>query len=92
MEDNNFSVFDNDGNEYKAKVIDIFSVKEYPDNDYLMYSLGKNVGDSEQVNISRVVICGDGLDLVGIEDETEWACVNKAIEEIIASFGGAENA
>ena len=32
-----FPVVDETGRELKAEVIDMFSVEEYPDNDYLMY-------------------------------------------------------
>ena len=93
MEDTTvFSMTDSNWKEYKAEVIDIFSVEDYPDYDYIMYSFGDNAGDDVQVNISRVVIKDDGLDLVGIEDEIEWAAVSRAIDEIISTLGGVENA
>ena len=94
MEDGfNIPITDLNGKEYKARVLDIFSVKEYPDNDYIMYSIGKGTGDKIQVNVSRVIINEDkGLDLVGIEDDKEWDIVNSAIDEHIAMLGGLEDA
>ena len=94
MEDGfNIPITDLNGNQYKAKVLDIFSVKEYPDNDYIMYSFGKTEGDGIQVNVSRVIINENkGLDLIGIEDDKEWNIVNQAIEEHIAMLGGLEDA
>ena len=85
-----FPVVDETGRELKAEVIDMFSVEEYPDNDYLMYSFDNSSGDDVQVNISRAVVNEDGgLDFIGIEDETEWAAVNNAIDSMIENLGEA---
>lgn len=89
MNDNMFSLKDQNGKEYRAEVIDIFSVDEYPDNDYLLYSFGNTVGNDVQVNISKAIVNSTGgIDLVGIEDDKEWAAVNKAVDSMIENLGG----
>ena len=89
MNDNMFSLKDQNGKEYRAEVIDIFSVDEYPDNDYLLYSFGNTIGNDVQVNISKAIVNSTGgIDLVGIEDDKEWAAVNKAVDSMIENLGG----
>ena len=81
-------VTDDEGKKYRAEVFDIFKVEGYDDNQYIMYSFGESVDDSnERVYISRVVEAGDSYNLVEISDEKEWDAVNKTIQANLESLG-----
>ena len=69
-------------------MFDIFKVDGYEDNEYIMYSFGESVDDSnERVYISRVVEAGDSYNLTEISDEKEWEAVNKTIQANLESLG-----
>lgn len=79
--DNFIDVTTEDGQKYKAEVIDIFNVDEYPDKDYIMYSFGENVGeDQERVYVSIIEDNDDECRLQGISDPREWSIVQEAIK------------
>ena len=46
--DNHIFVTDDEGKKYRAEVLDIFKVEGYDDNDYIMYSFGESVDDSNE--------------------------------------------
>ena len=78
--DNFIEVVTEDGKKYKAEVIDIFSVDEYPDKDYIIYSFGEKVSEEdEKVYVSIIENKNDEYNLVGISDPTEWKVVQEAI-------------
>ncbi len=86
--DNHIFVTDDEGKKYRAEVFDIFKVDGYEDNEYIMYSFGESVDDSnERVYISRVVEAGDSYNLTEISDEKEWEAVNKTIQANLESLG-----
>ena len=78
--DNYLDVISEDGRKIKAEVIDIFSVEEYPDKDYIIYSFGEDVHkDAEKVYISIIADAYDEFRLLTIEDPKEWSIVQEAI-------------
>ena len=90
-DDRFISVVDENGQEFKAEVIDIFQVKGYEGNNYIIYSFGEKVDDNtDKVYVSKIEELADGsINLNAISDNTEWEAVNNAINEIINSVGGA---
>ena len=90
-DDRFISVVDENGQEFKAEVIDIFQVKGYEGNNYIIYSFGERVDDNtDKVYVSKIEELADGsINLNAISDNTEWEAVNNAINEIINSVGGA---
>ena len=90
-EDNFISVVDESGKEYKAEVVDIFSVTGYEGNNYIIYSFGEKIDENtDKVYISKIEELADGtINLNAIVDNTEWDAVNKAINEKINADGGA---
>ena len=86
--DNHIFVTDDEGKKYRAEVFDIFKVDGYEDNEYIMYSFGESVDDSnERVYVSRVTQTDDSYNLVEISDEKEWDAVNKTIQANLESLG-----
>ena len=86
--DNHIFVTDDEGKKYRAEDLDIFNVEGYDDNDYIMYSFGESVDDSnERVYVSRVTQTDDSYNLVEISDEKEWDAVNKTIQANLESLG-----
>lgn len=82
--DNFLDVISEDGKNIKAEVIDIFSVEEYPDKDYIIYSFGEDAGnDAEKVYVSIIKDVNDEFRLLGIDDSTEWSIVQEAIANTI---------
>ena len=78
--DNFINVVTEEGQRYKAEVIDIFNVDEYPGKDYIIYSFGESIGeDEEKVYVSIVENKNGEYNLKGIEDPREWAVVQEAI-------------
>ena len=78
--DNFINVVTEDGQRFKAEVIDIFNVDAYPDKDYIIYSFGEEVSnDEEKVYVSIIENKNDEYNLVGISDPAEWAIVQEAI-------------
>lgn len=79
--DNFIDITTDDGLKYKAEVIDIFNVDEYPDKDYIIYSFNEKFGeDEEKVYVSIIEEDGDDCKLQGISDPREWAIVQEAIK------------
>lgn len=87
--DNHIFVTDDEGKKYRAEVFDIFKVEGYEDNEYIMYSFGESVDNSnERVYISKVVEADDdSYNLTEISDEKEWDAVNKTIQSNLESLG-----
>ncbi|MBQ2640038.1 MAG: DUF1292 domain-containing protein [Bacilli bacterium] len=80
--DNFIDITTEDGQKYKAEVIDIFNVDEYPDKDYIMYSFGENIGeDQERVYVSIIEDNDEECKLQGISDPREWSIVQDAIKK-----------
>ena len=78
--DNFINVVTEEGQRYRAEVIDIFNVDEYPEKDYIIYSFGENIGEDEEKVYVSIVENKDGeYNLKGIEDPREWAVVQEAI-------------
>ena len=90
-DDRFISVVDENGQEFKAEVVDIFQVRGYEGNNYIIYSFGEKIDDhTDKVYVSKIEELADGtINLNAITDNTEWEAVNNAINEIINSVGGA---
>lgn len=86
--DNLINVITEDGKRYKAEVIDIFNVDEYPGKDYIIYSFGENIGeDEEKVYVSIVENIDGEYNLQGIKDPREWAVVQETINNTANNIG-----
>ena len=86
--DNHIFVTDDEGKKYRAEVLDIFKVEGYDDNDYIMYSFGESVDDSnERVYVSKVKQTYNAYNLVEISVKKEWDAVNKTIQANLESLG-----
>ena len=90
-EDNFISVVDENGKEFKAEVVDIFTVTGYEGNNYIIYSFGEKIDENtDKVYVSKIEELADGtINLNAIVDNTEWDAVNRAINEKINADGGA---
>lgn len=73
----------------KAEVLDIFSIPEYEDREYILYSLGEEVEhDSEKIYVSRLLEDNGVFTFEDIIDPKEKELIDLAVDEII---GDAEN-
>lgn len=87
--DNNFemenilNVEDENGNLIGVEVLDIFTIPEYPDKQYIMYSKGETVDEeNEKVYVSIIDDSGESAELLDIEDENEWNKVQEYINKV----------
>ena len=80
-DDRFISVVDENGQEFKAEVVDIFQVRGYEGNNYIIYSFGEKIDDhTDKVYVSKIEELADGtINLNAITDNTEWEAVNNAI-------------
>ena len=80
--ENIIDIYDEEGNKFKAEVLDIFSLDKYENKNYIVYT--RNVAVDED-NIEVYVSILDKKDneyhLATITDEEEWNDVQKAMEE-----------
>ena len=88
---NSKPLFDENGKEFKAEVVDIFTVTGYEGNNYIIYSFGEKIDENtDKVYVSKIEELADGtINLNAIVDNTEWDAVNRAINEKINADGGA---
>ena len=92
MEEERFiTVTDENNQEIKIEVLDIFTVKEYPDKEYILYSKGEIEGENERTYVAIIKESEEEFELNAIEDEKEWAIVQKQILENINEELGDNN-
>ena len=92
-EDYLVSLVDDQGNNFKAEILDIFEVQGYEGNDYVVYTFGEKSGENdEKLYISKIVALDndDGFNFAGITDNDEWAAVEAAFNESLDVLGGAK--
>lgn len=80
--DNTLVVSGENGVKYSIKVIDIFTVKEFPNKEYIAYTFEEKV-DSDHIKayISILSETETSFTLIGISDKSEWEIVEKAFNE-----------
>ena len=87
------SLVDDQGNSFKAEVLDIFEVEGYEGNNYIVYTFGEKVDEqNDRIYISKLVELDndDGFNFAGITDNDEWAAVEAAFNESLETIGGAK--
>ena len=91
-EDNILVITDENGNESKIEVLDIFSLEEYPGKEYIFYTKGEisNDGEYEQTYVSILNEDETSATLEAIEDELEFTQVQKYINQSIKEELGEE--
>ncbi len=84
--ENELIVSGENGIKYTIKVIDIFTVDEYPDKEYIVYTFEEPV-DAEQIKayISILKETETDFSLLGISDKDEWEIVLNAFNKAIAN-------
>ena len=84
--ENELIVSGENGIKYTIKVIDIFTVDEYPDKEYIAYTFEEPV-DAEQIKayISILKETETDFSLLGISDKDEWEIVLNAFNKAIAN-------
>ena len=84
-EDNILLITDEEGNEIKIEVLEIFSLDEYPGKEYVFYTKGEvsNDGEYEQTYVSVLKEEETSATLEAIEDELEFTQVQKYIHQKI---------
>ena len=69
-----------DGRNVKIEVINTFTLEQYPNKEYILYSLGEAIDDdNERVYVSILREESDSFHLDSINDDVEWADVQNAI-------------
>ena len=81
--DNTIVVTSESGKQTKVEVIDVFQVVGYENKDYILYTQNVEVDDDNIKAYISILEEQDGnYTLKGIEDDQEFAAVQKAIEEM----------
>ena len=83
--ENELVVSGENGIKYNIKVIDIFTVDEYPSKEYIAYTFEEPT-DAENIKayISILKETETDFTLLGISDKKEWDIVHKRFNELIA--------
>ena len=83
--ENELVVSGENGVKYKIKVIDIFTVDEYPNKEYIAYTFEEPV-DAEHIKayISILKETETDFSLLGISDKNEWDIVQQNFNDLIA--------
>ncbi len=83
--ENELVVSGENGVKYKIKVIDIFTVDEYPEKEYIAYTFEEPV-DAEHIKayISILKETETDFSLLGISDKNEWDIVQKNFNDLIS--------
>ena len=75
------SVLDDYGNTFEVEVLDIFEVEGY-DHEYILYTRNEDYDDENiEAFVSILKNDNENYSLVNIEDDEEWATVQRAIDE-----------
>lgn len=86
--ENILNVEDENGNIIGVEVLDIFTLPEYPEKQYIMYSKGEVVDEeNEKVYVSIIDDSGESAELLNIEDENEWNKVQEYINKVPSEDG-----
>ena len=86
--ENILNVEDENGNVIGVEVLDIFTLPEYPEKQYIMYSKGEVVDEeNEKVYVSIIDDSGESAELLNIEDENEWNKVQEYINKVPSEDG-----
>ncbi len=81
--ENELIVSGENGNKYKVRVIDIFTVNEFPNKEYIVYTFEEPV-DAEHIKayISILKETETDFTLLGISDKEEWNIVQKSFNNL----------
>lgn len=82
MNEDVFMMFDEDGNEREARILNKLNINN---QEYLVYSLSIS-DDEDSIYASKIVKNGDEEEIVNIDDDNEREMVNSYIMEIINSL------
>ena len=81
MEKDIINVIDENGNNIEIEVLDIFSIKEYPNKEYIMYTKNEVEGDYVKTYISILKENDDEAVLDEIVDDEEFNLIKTKIEK-----------
>ncbi len=82
--ENELIVSGENGIKYSIKVIDIFSVNEFPDKEYIAYTFEEPIdAKSIKAYISILKETETDFSLLGISDKNEWEIVQKEFNRLI---------
>lgn len=81
MEKDIINVIDENGNNIEIEVLDIFSIKEYPNKEYIMYTKNEVEGDYVKTYISILKENQDEAVLDEIVDDEEFNLIKTKIEK-----------
>lgn len=79
MDDEKFVMFDEDGIEREARILNKLEINN---QEYLIYALSIN-DDEDSIYVSKIVKKGDEEEIVNIEDDKEREMVNSVVKEYI---------
>ena len=79
MDDEKFVMFDEDGIEREARILNKLEINN---QEYLIYALSIN-DDEDSIYVSKLVKNGDEEEIVNIEDDKEREMVNSVVKEYI---------
>lgn len=87
MDDNMLVVSGENGIKYNIRVIDIFYVEEFPEKEYIAYTLDEEIDQKHiKVYISILVETETDFSLIGISDKEEWEIVEKSFNDSMKNF------
>ena len=72
------------GEKVTISVIDIFTLDEYPDKEYIAYTKNEVINNEVKVYISILDEHEDSFNLLEIEDSKEWNLVQKEFNDSIS--------
>ena len=81
MEKDIINVIDENDNNIEIEVLDIFSIKEYPNKEYIMYTKNEVEGDYVKTYISILKENDDEAVLDEIVDDEEFNLIKTKIEK-----------
>ena len=80
--DNIIEVKDYKGNKFEVEVLDIFTVDEYPDKEYILYTRGEEIDNDNVEAFVSILEEHDGeYEFLNIEDENEWRVISNIINK-----------
>lgn len=93
MDNNILIVTGENGVQYNIRVIDIFTVDEFPEKEYIVYTFEETIDEQHiRAYISILNETETHFSLLGISNKEEWAIVQEKFNQSINSLLNNQNA
>ena len=85
-EESKLTIYEN-GEPVEVEVLDIFTLENYPDKHYILYTKGEIEGEFEKTYVSIIVDNEDEVVFTAIEDEEELKAAEAYIYSVAEETG-----